>query len=99
MVQNAGLMLGDGLAGLVFSQVLTMAGEEDCRISIEQTSDFQVQHGLQSEGNSLKCQTNVFKKYERGYLGVIRRRPGQFSGPTCVDGGPKFKLNPVQLSG
>jgi hypothetical protein len=63
MIQDTGLMFGDGFPGLVLPHVLTMAGEKDGRISIQETSDSRVQHTRQTAANGLICQTkNVLLK-------------------------------------
>jgi hypothetical protein len=39
MIQNAGLVFGDGLSSIVLPHMLTMAGEKDGRIGIQEASD------------------------------------------------------------
>ena len=62
MIQNAGLVFRDGVPPFVLAQMLTMAGEKDSRIGIQETSDLpveRVQHRCESVADGLICQTNL----------------------------------------
>ena len=58
MIEDAGLALGDAVAGGVGAEMPPMAGEEDGGIGIEKASHFGVQHRQQGGGNGLIRQTN-----------------------------------------
>jgi hypothetical protein len=59
MIQDTGLMFGDGFPSFVLAHVLTMAGEKDGRVGIQQTSDSRVQHTRQTAAKGLICQTKT----------------------------------------
>jgi hypothetical protein len=62
VVQGTRLMFRDGSPTLVLSDMATMAGEKNCRISIQQTSGLRVQgpqHTKESVTDGLMCQTKV----------------------------------------
>src|SRR5437762_9708077 len=65
MVENAGLMFGDASPSFILAYMLTMARQEDGRVSIQQTSDSWVQHNRQGAANGLVCQTNCFRQPAR----------------------------------
>jgi hypothetical protein len=66
VVENAGLALGDGVAGIVGTQMAAMAGEENGRVCIEDASHFGIQHRQQRGGNSLIRQTKFARMRESG---------------------------------
>ena len=91
MIQDTGLMFGDGFPSFVLAHVLTMAGEKDGRVGIQQTSDSRVQHTRQTAAKGLICQTkNVLCKLGSGTLDASsdgrrvmssRRRDSRASSP------------------
>jgi hypothetical protein len=68
MIENACLMLGHPVAGIVRTQMAAMAREKDGRVCVQQTSDLRVQHRQKVEGIGLIRQTKTIRD------GQARRR-------------------------
>ena len=65
VVQDAGLMLGDGLSGFVFANMLAMAGEKDGWVGIQEAPDSRINHRREDAANGLMCQTKYFLAWVR----------------------------------
>ena len=66
MIENAGLVFRDRFSSFVLAHVLTMAGELDSRISVQETSDSRVHVTREIVTNGLMCQTKCFFSFCRG---------------------------------
>src|SRR4029077_15664562 len=68
MIQNAGLVFGDGISSFVLAHMLTMAGEKDGWIGLQETSDSRVEHRWEGVANGLSCQTKCAFRHLRRLL-------------------------------
>src|ERR1700720_4342786 len=74
MIQNAGLVFGDGISSFVLAHMLTMAGEKDGWIGLQETSDSRVEHRWEGVANGLSCQTKCAFRQLRRFLDEWRLR-------------------------